>query len=222
MSQDKKGLLQNVSRDMERLSDRLPLVKSPQDIVPAEGNPDADIMFIGEAAGYHELKQRRPFVGAAGQLLTQTLAGHQIARESVWISNIVKARPPGNRDPKPEEIEAYRPFLDREIMIVKPRVICTLGRFSMAKFLGPDVRISQVHGQARWAAFPTPDDPAYRVVVFPMFHPAAALRSTAVNTMFIQDFTKLLALLTRLNAPRDRIETRIPQPPSNEQLRLIQ
>jgi DNA polymerase len=227
---DKQERLDQIIKQMEVNVAKLPLVSSPQEVVPAEGSPDAEIMFIGEAAGYHELQQRRPFVGAAGQLLTETLKINDLVRDDVWISNVVKARPPGNRDPRPEEIEAFRPYLDQEIEIIGPKIIATLGRFSMAKFLGAQVRISQVHGQPRWVNFPLSSSPDYRVVVLPMFHPAAALRSTNVKVMFQQDFKKLAGTLEKLNDNHDKIESeatsgKVSQEAqtdqSNEQLSLI-
>ena len=149
-SEEKRKLLEEIKLDMESKAGVLPLTRSPQDIVPAEGNPGAEIMFIGEAAGYHESVERRPFVGVAGKLLTENLLANDIKRGEVWISNVIKTRPPNNRDPEPSEIEAFKPFLDREIEIIEPKIIVTLGRFSMYKFLGEGVRIGQVHGQARW------------------------------------------------------------------------
>lgn len=155
--------LQDIQRVMEERAGTLPLANTPQEIVPAEGNPEATIMFIGEAAGYHELQQRRPFVGVSGQLLTKTMEANGFPRASVWISNIVKARPPANRDPLPKEIDAYRPFLDAEIAVLKPKIIVTLGRFSMGKFLGPDVRIGQIHGVPRWITFTPKFDELFRL-----------------------------------------------------------
>ena len=190
---------------MEAEAGNLPLAGSPNNIVPAEGNPEAQIFFIGEAAGFHELQQRRPFVGAAGQLLTKTLVANGIKREDVWISNVVKARPPENRDPLPDEIAAYRPYLDQELNIIRPKIVVTLGRFSMGKFLGPDVRISQVHGQARWMNFfPQPANLStfkpvnLRFVLLPMYHPAAALRAGIIMTAFTEDFKKIPIILKKI------------------------
>lgn len=163
----------------------LPLVTRPEDIVHGEGSARAEIMFIGEAPGYNEQVQRRPFVGRSGQLLRQILRDLGFDEKEVFISNIVKARPPDNRDPSPEEIASFRPFLNREIELIDPKLIVTLGRFSMAKFL-PDVLISQVHGRLhkiKWQ-----DKPLF---VLPMYHPAAALRSTQLKTAFSKDFEKL-------------------------------
>ena len=182
---DKKRALLELKQDLESRKD-IPLIKTADDVVFGDGNPDAKIMFIGEAAGYHESVQHRPFVGQAGILLTKTLQETLgLKREEVYISNVVKTRPPDNRDPLPEEIEAFRPYLDKEIEIIQPRIIVTLGRFSMAKFI-PGVTISTVHGQPRFVDFQ-----GVRYIVFPMYHPAAALRGTTLLNAFKADFVKL-------------------------------
>ena len=182
----------NLSELKELLEENLtnlPLVTKVTDIVHGEGDTRAEVMFIGEAPGYHEYVQRRPFVGRSGQLLRKTLTEVGLSPEQVFISNIVKARPPDNRDPLPEEIEAFRPFLNREIELIDPQLIVTLGRFSMAKFL-PDARVSQVHGRVHRAIWQ--EKPVY---VLPMYHPAAALRSTQLKTTFINDFKKIIPVL---------------------------
>lgn len=171
----------------------LPLVEKKEDIVHGEGDARAEVMLIGEAPGYYEQVQRRPFVGRSGQLLRQTLVNIGLPPESVYISNIVKARPPDNRDPLPEEIEAYRPYLNLEIELINPKLIVTLGRFSMAKFL-PDVRVSQVHGRLHKLLWQ--DKPRF---VLPMYHPAAALRSTQLKNTFVSDFDKLPKILIWIN-----------------------
>lgn len=223
----KHELLKVLVSRMEANSKTLPLAGFPKNIVPAEGNHDAQIFFIGEAAGFHELEQRRPFVGVSGQLLTKTLLSNGIKRENVWISNIVKARPPGNRDPFPEEIEAYRPYLDAELAIIQPKLVVTLGRFSMGKFLGPDVRISQVHGQARWINFlPGPPDllafPAsLRFVLLPMYHPAAALRAGAILKSFQGDFKKIPEILEKLGKRHDKMEEEKEVPEKQEEAQQL-
>ena len=182
----------NLSELKELLEENLtnlPLVTKVTDIVHGEGDTRAEVMFIGEAPGYHEYVQRRPFVGRSGQLLRKTLTEVGLSPEQVFISNIVKARPPDNRDPLPEEIEAFRPFLNREIELIDPQLIVTLGRFSMAKFL-PDARVSQVHGRVHRVIWQ--EKPVY---VLPMYHPAAALRSTQLKTTFINDFKKIIPVL---------------------------
>lgn len=192
---DKKAKLATLIKEMEEEAGRLPLTKKATDIVPPEGNPDAEVVFIGEAAGYHESVQRRPFVGAAGKLLNETLQEIGVKREEVWISNLIKTRPPENRDPLPKEIQAYSAYLDREIAIIEPKIIVTLGRFSMGKFM-PGAKISQVHGQARWIEWQ-----GRKVLVVPMYHPAAALRAGDVMRQFKEDFEKLKQTIETLRQP---------------------
>lgn len=168
----------------------LPLAEQPSDIIPGEGNPDSRIFLIGEAPGEREAALRRPFVGRSGQLLRSTLTEVGLPPATVWITNIVKARPPQNRDPSPTEIEAYRPWVNQEIEITQPEIIVTLGRFSMGKFL-PDVKISQVHGRLDKVTFN-----GDQVFVLPMYHPAAALRGTKMKQAFLADFSKLPKILT--------------------------
>ncbi len=149
--------------------------------VPGEGPVNADIMFIGEGPGFHEDRQGRPFVGAAGQFLEELLASINLTRQQVYIANVVKCRPPGNRDPLPEELSACAPYLDRQIKIIRPKVIVTLGRFSMARFF-PGASISKIHGQPKRVG---------NVLVVPMFHPAAALHQPKWRPVVEADFRKL-------------------------------
>jgi len=181
--------LKNLYSKLESAAPTLPLATRAEDIIPGEGSPDAKIMFIGEAPGYYETVQRRPFVGKSGQLFRATLREIGLTDAEVYISNIVKARPPDNRDPLPAEIFAYKPYLNQEIEIIQPQLICTLGRYSMAKFL-PDVRISQVHGRLHKVNWHH-----QLVFVLPMFHPAAALRAPKVKDDFVADFKKLPKIL---------------------------
>lgn len=185
----KAEVLQAIYQELRAAAPELPLAESAEDIVPGEGNPEAQILFIGEAPGYYESVEHRPFVGKSGQLFRKTLVEVGIPEADVYISNIVKARPPDNRDPLPNEIAAYKPFLNREIEAVEPKIIVTLGRYSMAKFL-PEVKVSQVHGRlhkVHWEG--------KRLFVLPMYHPAAALRAPKVKESFIADFQKLPKLL---------------------------
>lgn len=149
--------------------------------VPGEGPATAEIMFIGEGPGFHENEQGRPFVGAAGRFLEELLAGIGLTREQVFIGNVVKCRPPGNRDPLPEEIEACSEYLERQIAAINPKVVVTLGRFSMARFF-PNAKISAVHGRAK--------NVNGRLVV-PMFHPAAALHQPSLRRSVEEDFSQL-------------------------------
>lgn len=181
--------LSQIKLDLEKSVDQLPIAEKSTDIVFGEGSPDAEIVLIGEAPGYNEHVQRRPFVGRSGQLLRKTLSQVGFPPENVYITNIVKARPPDNRDPFPEEILAYKPYLDQEIMLIEPKLIITLGRFSMAKFL-PNVKISQVHGRLHKVSWNN-----QTTYVLPMYHPAAALRSTQMLTAFTQDFEKVAKIL---------------------------
>lgn len=155
--------------------------------VPGDGAPDAEVMFIGEAPGYHEDQQGKPFVGAAGQFLNELLASIGLKRENVFIANVVKSRPPNNRDPLPEEIAACAPFLQSQIETIQPKIIVTLGRFSMAKYF-PGESISKIHGQARRRD---------GIVVLPLYHPAAALHQPALRRMIEEDFKKIPGLLAQ-------------------------
>lgn len=174
--------------------------------VPGEGPADADVVFIGEAPGYHEDQQGRPFVGAAGQFLEDLLGSIGFSRDQVYITNIIKCRPPANRDPLPDEIEACSPYLDRQLAVIRPKLVVTLGRFSMARFF-PKARISRIHGQA------------HRVgewVCIPMYHPAAALHQPSLRRVVEEDFRRIPEVLVRVDQVAEY------EPPSEaEQLRLF-
>ncbi len=185
---DKVKALEKLKQQMQE-DMTLPLRDQATQLVFGDGNPDAEIYFLGEAPGYHEDQQGKPFVGLAGKLLTETLTEIGIDRKDVYISNVVRFRPPQNRDPLPEELAAFAPYIDQEIEIINPKLIVTLGRFSMGKFI-PDVKISQVHGNPRIVLWQGKE-----VLVMPMFHPAAALRAPAMMKMFKEDFKKIPTLL---------------------------
>ncbi len=155
--------------------------------VPGEGPANAEIMFIGEGPGFYENEQGRPFVGAAGKFLDELLAGIGLKRQDVFITNVVKCRPPSNRDPLPEELSACSSYLERQIQAISPKVIVTLGRYSMANFL-PNAKISSVHGQ--------PVIVNGRLVV-PMFHPAAALHQPSLRSSVEADFARLPELIAQ-------------------------
>lgn len=161
--------------------------------MPGEGPATAEILFIGEAPGYHEDRQGRPFVGASGRLLERLLADIGLKREDVFITNVVKCRPPGNRDPLPEEIQACQPWLQQQIDLIDPLVIVTLGRFSMAQFFPPAARITRIHGQAT-----IQDNRA----ILPMFHPAAALRNPQWMRAMETDFQQIPHWLERMREAR--------------------
>jgi DNA polymerase len=182
-----------VNLDLEANYQELPLLNVVTDVVPGEGSNQAQIVFIGEAPGYYETVERRPFVGKSGQLFRGTLKNMGLEPSDYYITNIVKARPPDNRDPTPAEIAAYRPYLNRELAIIKPTLIVTLGRFSMAKFL-PTAKISMVHGRLHKVKFMDQD-----LYILPMYHPAAALRSSGTKLAFEADFKKIPAALKYIN-----------------------
>jgi uracil-DNA glycosylase family 4 len=157
------------------------LCKGRTKAVPGEGNPHARVMFIGEGPGFHEDKQGRPFVGPAGQFLDELLSSINLKRSDVFITNVVKCRPPNNRDPLPEEINACNDYLDRQIAAIKPHVIVTLGRYSMAKFFGNE-KISAIHGRAR-------KKDGY--ICIAMYHPAAGLHQASLKETIRADFKKI-------------------------------
>jgi DNA polymerase len=160
---------------------RCPLYEGRSRAVPGEGPPKADIMLIGEGPGFHEDRQARPFVGASGKFLEQLLNDIGYKREEVFIANVVKCRPPGNRDPQPDELAACKDYLDRQIALVNPKVIVTLGRYSMYRYF-PGASISKIHGQSKRVG--------NRLIV-PMFHPAAALHQPKWRPLIIEDFARL-------------------------------
>lgn len=170
------------------------LHKERKKSVPGEGPATAEIMFIGEGPGFHENEQGRPFVGAAGKFLDQLLAQAGVTRAEVWIGNVVKCRPPGNRDPLPEELAACDIHLEAQIKAINPSIIVTLGRFSMGKFI-PGAKISAIHGQMRKVG---------DRFVIPMFHPAAALHQAALKPAILADFAKLPELLKQARAAQGK------------------
>jgi DNA polymerase len=163
------------------------LCRGRTNAVPGEGNADADIMLIGEGPGFYEDQQGRPFVGASGKFLDELLRGIGLDRTRVFITNVVKCRPPNNRDPQPDEIEACRGYLDEQISVIDPKVIVTLGRHSMQRYF-PGESIGRVHGQPR-----RKDDQ----IVVPMYHPAAALHQGSLRKVIEADFRKLPDFLAR-------------------------
>ena len=184
MSDEHKALseqiMQQVAEEVATCT-RCMLHHSRKRAVPGEGPVDAQIMFIGEGPGFHENEQGRPFVGAAGKFLEELLASIGMRREQVFIGNVVKCRPPNNRDPLPDELAACSGYLERQIQALNPKVIVTLGRFSMGRFL-PNAKISEVHGRS------------FQIkgrLVVPMFHPAAALHQPSLKPSVERDFAAL-------------------------------
>ena len=175
--------------------------------VPGEGPENAALMFIGEGPGFHEYQQGRPFVGAAGQFLDELLQSIGLQRADVYITNVVKCRPPGNRDPQPEEIAACQPYLDRQIALIKPQVIVTLGRYSMARAF-PYEKISAIHGKPRKVG---------EIVYVPMFHPAAALHQPSLRNTVEEDFARLPGILAELS----QVEEAAAPPDEPQQLSLF-
>jgi len=169
------------------------IAQSRTNTVPGEGAEDADILFIGEAPGWHEDQQGRPFVGPAGRYLDELLASIDLNRRQVYIANVIKCRPTGNRDPLPVEISNCRSWLDRQIEIIKPRMIVTLGRFSMSMFF-PGKTIGKIHGTAQ-----KQDD----VIYFAMYHPAAALHQQTLRQTINADMLKIPSLLAQAKSITD-------------------
>ena len=185
---------------------RCKLHASRTNAVPGEGPERTEIMFIGEGPGFHEDKQGRPFVGAAGQFLEELLASINLKREQVFITNVIKCRPPANRDPEPDEIDACRGYLDRQIELLQPKMVVTLGRFSMARYF-PSAKISQIHGQAKKMD---------GVIYYPMYHPAAALHQPSLRRSVEEDIKRIPEFLDEI----DRMDEQEP-PEQAEQLSLF-
>jgi len=165
-------------------------------VVFGVGAPDADLMFVGEAPGFHEDKQGYPFVGQAGKLLDKLLAGIGLDRGQVYIANVIKCRPPGNRDPVPDEKEACEPYLFRQVELIRPKVIATLGNHATKQLSGKETGITRVHGQEQQLKVGS-----LEVLLYPLYHPAAALYTPAMLTVLEQDFARLPELLGREVAP---------------------
>jgi DNA polymerase len=188
--------------DQVRTCEKCALHFSRKKSVPGEGPANSEIMFIGEGPGFYENEEGRPFVGQAGKFLDELLGVAGLKRSEVFICNVVKCRPPGNRDPLPEELQACAGYLDEQIKAINPRVIVTLGRFSMAKFL-PNFKISEIHGQASMING--------RMIV-PMFHPAAALHQPSLKPQVIEDFKLLPQFLKQMKDQQiQKTEKSVPQ-----------
>jgi uracil-DNA glycosylase family 4 len=172
--------------------ERCALAETRTQVVFGSGSPTADLMFVGEAPGFHEDKQGVPFVGAAGQLLSKLLAGIGMSREEVYICNTVMCRPPGNRDPLPEELDACEPHLFRQIELIRPKLVATLGNFATKLLSGKPTGITQVHGREQQVTLG-----GNEVTLYPIFHPAAALYTPRMLAVLEEDFRRIPELLGR-------------------------
>ena len=194
MEDNKEKLLEIIAKEIQKCT-KCPLYKNRKNPVPGEGNPDSEIIFIGEAPGYHEDVQGRPFVGSAGKLLTELIEMIGLNRKNVFITNVVKCRPPTNRDPLKEEIDACKPYLFKQIEIIKPRIIVTLGRHSTLTILhhmGIKVHgISSVRGQIFKGELL-----GINVTVIPTYHPAAALYNPKLRRVLEEDFMLIKMVLS--------------------------
>lgn len=168
------------------------LAAQATNLVMGDGNVNADIVFIGEAPGKNEDEQGLPFVGAAGKFLNEMLAQAGMNRSDVYITNIVKYRPPNNRDPFPEEKKAFWPYLLKQLQIIEPKVVITLGRHSMEYFL-PNMKISQIHGQPKRIQFGD-----HKIVIVPLYHPAAALYNGSMRQTLIDDFLAVPEIIKKI------------------------
>jgi uracil-DNA glycosylase len=175
---------------------RCRLAEGRTQVVFGVGDPNADLMFVGEAPGFHEDKQGFPFVGQAGKLLDKLLAGIGLERSDVYVANVLKCRPPGNRDPQPDEIEACEGHLFRQVSLIEPKVVATLGNFATKLLSGKQLGITRVHGQEQEV---TLGDRS--VLLYPIYHPAAALYTPAMLKVLEEDFRRLPDLIGRVNAP---------------------
>lgn len=190
--------LQALAESLENCQ-RCPLAKLGRSrVVFGVGNPQASVMFVGEAPGYHEDQKGEPFVGAAGQLLNDLLKSAGLSRSDIYIANVIKCRPPNNRDPEPIEVETCKPFLLQQIALIRPTLVCSLGNWATQTLLERKVGITRVHGQAFHLK---------EFVLFPLLHPAAALHQGTLLTPLREDFQKLKEFLDRHRRPREESGT---------------
>ena len=195
---------------------RCRLAQGRTQVVFGAGNPHAELMFVGEAPGFHEDKQGLPFVGQAGKLLEKLLNGVGLQRSDVFIANVLKCRPPGNRDPQPDEIEACESHLFRQIELIEPTVVATLGNFATKLLSGRPLGITRVHGQEQETTLGSRS-----VVLYPLYHPAAALYTPAMLKVLESDFGRIPDLLGRAVAPKPEPELALVPSPPAEQLGLF-
>jgi uracil-DNA glycosylase len=195
---------------------KCPLSKGRTQVVFGSGSPTAELMFVGEAPGFHEDKQGVPFVGAAGQLLGKLLGGIGMTRDEVFVANVLKCRPPGNRDPQPDEIESCEPHLWRQIELIRPRVIATLGNFATKLLSGKPLGITRVHGVEQEVVLG-----GNRVLLYPLFHPAAALYTPRMLEVLEADFRRLPDLLRGAVEPAAPVVVEL-VPPAAPQAEAVQ
>lgn len=194
MSDEKQAQLDQIRADILKKNICSELAETAHNLVMGDGNLNAEIVFIGEAPGKNEDEQGLPFVGAAGKFLNEMLAAANLERSDVYITNIVKYRPPNNRDPLPEEKKAFWPYLLKQLQIIQPKVVITLGRHSMEYFL-PSMKISQIHGEPKRIQFG--DD---KLVIIPLYHPAAALYNGSMRQTLIDDFLLVPKIIERMKS----------------------
>ena len=197
MVDNKRILLEQIKADIIKNNICPDLAQEATNLVMGDGNINADIVLIGEAPGKKEDETGLPFVGAAGKFLNEMLAGAGLVRSDVFITNIVKYRPPNNRDPLPEEKAAFWPYLVRQLDVIQPQVVVTLGRHSMEYFI-PDRKISEIHGQPKRITFGDS-----KLVVVPLYHPAAALYNGGMRATLIEDFNKLPKIINVLRKEQE-------------------
>lgn len=195
--------------DQIRVCQKCSLAQGRTNTVPGEGPENAEIMMIGEAPGFHEDRQGRPFVGAAGNLLDELLATINLKRNEIYICNVLKCRPPQNRDPQPDEMDACQPYLDKQIELIQPKIIITISRFAMARWFA-DKKISEIHGKPKKFG---------DLVVLPMYHPAAALHQPSLRRTLEEDFKKIPGILKEMANLKEVVEEKKDKPP--EQLSMF-
>src|SRR3954452_18922311 len=186
---------------------RCALSKTRTQVVFGNGHPNADLMFVGEAPGFHEDQQGIPFVGQAGKLLDKLLAGIGLTRADVYVANTLKCRPPGNRDPLPEEKHQCEPWLFKQIELIKPKVVATLGNHATKQLTGKETGITRTPGEPQQAVYGP-----VTLTIFPLYHPAAALYTPAMLKVLEEDFAKLPALLERGVEPIPSLADLVPEP----------
>jgi uracil-DNA glycosylase len=215
---ERRAELERLSHDW-RGCQKCALAAERTQVVVGTGHPDADLMFVGEAPGFHEDKQGLPFVGQAGKLLDSLLAEIGLARAQVYIANVLKCRPPGNRDPQPDEIEACETHLFKQVELIQPRVICTLGNFATKLLTGQPYGITRVRGRAQRHRIA-----GVELQLYPIFHPAAALYTPAMLNTLREDFGRLPGLLAErpaVPAPAPVPEPALEREPEFAQLGLF-